>query len=510
MTPARAGAGSQAALIVLMAAMAFAAIVRLRLADLPLERDEGEYAYAGQLILQGVPPYSLVYNMKFPGTYAAYALIMAAFGQTATAIRIGLLLVNAATTILLYLLVRRRFDTGTAIVAGVAYALMSLEPTILGIYAHATHFLVFAVVAALFFVEKRPLVAGVLLGGAILMKQHAIFFALFVLIWMLAQRRYKDAGLLVAGGAITGAITAAVLAAAGVFGKFWFWTIQYAREYVTSAAAADAKELLGLSVRAIVSYEPLLWILAAAGLVVLFVDKESRRQWPFVTGLLLAGIAAVIPGLYFRPHYFIVLLPAAAILIGIAVSGGARVVPRVVPPIAFVIAVLVTLGTQWNALVNMSGEELSRALNGDNPFPEAIEVAKYLDAHTLPDERIAVIGSEPEIYFLSRRKSATGYIYTYPLMERQQFAHRMQEEMMREIDAVNPRYLVMVGVKESWLAKPESDRTIFEWIGKKVQNGWMLDGLVDIQPDGTRYAWGSEAPAYRTRSRSVIQLFRRR
>ena len=58
------------------------AAIRIRLLGIPLERDEGEYAYAGQLILQGIPPYKLVYNMKFPGTYAAYALIMSIFGQT--------------------------------------------------------------------------------------------------------------------------------------------------------------------------------------------------------------------------------------------------------------------------------------------------------------------------------------------------------------------------------------------------------------------------------------------
>ena len=34
--------------------------IRIRLLGIPLERDEGEYAYAGQLILQGVPPYKLV------------------------------------------------------------------------------------------------------------------------------------------------------------------------------------------------------------------------------------------------------------------------------------------------------------------------------------------------------------------------------------------------------------------------------------------------------------------
>ena len=83
--------------IVLMIVIAFAAIVRTRLLDLPLERDEGEYAYAGQLLLQGVPPYSQAYNMKFPGMYVAYAAIMAVFGQTVTAIRLGLLIANAAT-----------------------------------------------------------------------------------------------------------------------------------------------------------------------------------------------------------------------------------------------------------------------------------------------------------------------------------------------------------------------------------------------------------------------------
>jgi 4-amino-4-deoxy-L-arabinose transferase-like glycosyltransferase len=505
----RSSGGSHAALIVLLIALAFAAIVRLRLADLPLERDEGEYAYAGQLMLQGIPPYSLAYNMKFPGTYAAYALIMAVFGQTATAIRIGLLLVNAMTTILLYLLVKRRFDTGTALAAAVSFVLLSLEPTIAGLHAHATHFLILPVVGGLLLLDRRPLVAGALFGIAILMKQHAIAFALFALVLLLARKRWRDAALLFGGGAVVGAITAAILAIAGVFGRFWFWTIQYAREYVTSAAASDAADLFAFSVKSIFSYEPLLWILAAAGVVILFVDERARREWPFVVGFLVAAVAAILPGFYFRIHYFIVLLPVAAILIGIAVSAGSRVLPRAIPPIAFVIAILATLGTQWNALFNMAPDDLSRALHGDNPFAEAVEVATYVEEHTTPNERIAVVGSEPEIYFLSHRKSATGYIYTYPLMEHQPFAHRMQEEMIREIEAAKPRYLIMVGVKESWLAKPDSDRMLFEWVQKEVQRGWTLDGIVDIQQNGTRYAWGADAAAYQTRTRSVIQLFRR-
>lgn len=48
--------------------------IRLRLLELPLDRDEGEYAYFGQLLLQGIPPYATAYNFKMPGIYGIYAV----------------------------------------------------------------------------------------------------------------------------------------------------------------------------------------------------------------------------------------------------------------------------------------------------------------------------------------------------------------------------------------------------------------------------------------------------
>ena len=84
--------------------IAITAGLRFRLLDVPLERDEGEYAYAGQLILQGIPPYLHIYNMKMPGIHAAYASILAVFGQTQTGIHLGLLVINTLTIILVFLL----------------------------------------------------------------------------------------------------------------------------------------------------------------------------------------------------------------------------------------------------------------------------------------------------------------------------------------------------------------------------------------------------------------------
>src|SRR5262249_28952673 len=75
-------------------ALLFIVGVRIRLLWVPLEGDEGEFAYAGQLILEGIPPYQLAYNVKLPGICAAYALVMAVFGQTPIGIHLGLLFVN--------------------------------------------------------------------------------------------------------------------------------------------------------------------------------------------------------------------------------------------------------------------------------------------------------------------------------------------------------------------------------------------------------------------------------
>src|SRR5471030_236560 len=83
--------------LAVLAVLIFVGFIRVRLLEMPLERDEGEYAYAGQLILQGLPPYELAYNMKLPGTYFAYAAGMSLLGQTIAGVHLTLLLANSLT-----------------------------------------------------------------------------------------------------------------------------------------------------------------------------------------------------------------------------------------------------------------------------------------------------------------------------------------------------------------------------------------------------------------------------
>src|SRR5205823_8857188 len=157
-------------LLGLVLLLAFA--IRFHLRNLPLERDEGEYAYAGQLMLQGIPPYKLAYNMKLPGTYAAYALIMAIFGQTTEGIRFGVLVVNLATIFLVFLLARKFGGPAAGVVAAATYALLSVSPSLLGFCGHATHFVLLPALAGILLLlraieEDRKFLffcSGILLG----------------------------------------------------------------------------------------------------------------------------------------------------------------------------------------------------------------------------------------------------------------------------------------------------------------------------------------------------------
>jgi len=133
--------------VLLAVVIALIVLIRIRLLAIPLERDEGEYAYAGQLILQGIPPYQLAYNMKFPGVYAAYALIMSMFGQTSVGIHLGLLIVNIASIVIVFFIARRLISSTAGIAAAASYAILSVSSSVLGLAAHATHFVMLPALA---------------------------------------------------------------------------------------------------------------------------------------------------------------------------------------------------------------------------------------------------------------------------------------------------------------------------------------------------------------------------
>ena len=485
--------------------------IRIRLLGIPLERDEGEYAYAGQLLLQGIPPYKLAYSMKFPGTYAAYAITMFLFGQTITAIHLGLLLVNTATSALIFFIGKRLLNSTVGVAAAVSYALLSLSPSVLGLAGHATHFVVLPVLGGAFLLlnqrnrlrRGRLFLSGLLMGLGLLMKQPALFFVLFGASYLflrdvragLVLQKAILRSLVFAGGAVTPlVITFLALCYAGVFVQFWFWTIHYAHEYGTLVSISDARQLLIQGVRDAIGPNWPLWILAGVGLLTCSLNRSTGRSTGFLLGLFISSTLALCLGFYFRSHYFILLLPAVALFAGIAINSISSVLRRQITRVRFFpvlllasCAVLLVLA-QRDLFFLLSPIEASHTIYAGNPFSETIKVAEYVREHTDPADAIAVGGSEPQIYFYSHRHSATGYIYTYPLMEPQKYARQMQSEMIHEIESAQPKYLISITIDTSWLHSPRSENLIFEWAQRYIADNYIPVGFVNIiAPDRVEY-----------------------
>ena len=493
-------------------------VVRLRLLGMPLERDEGEFAYAAQLLLHGDSPYQGAYNtgLKLPGTVAGYAVSMAVFGQTATAIHLGVVFINLATALLLFVLGKRIAGAAAGVVAAGVFSWMSINPEVLGLAAHATHFVMLPAVAGLLLLQdvstttsaRKIFCAGFLLGLAFVAKQTGAFFCLFGAIWMIwweffqAERRWKRLSCrllwLALGGTIPFALTCLIVAANGDFGRFWFWAFEYARAHGSVFSFREGLEWMRASLQSEFDSAPGLWSLALLGLVLLIFNPAWKRWRFFIFGLAVFSFLAICPGGYFREHYFIQLLPVTGLLVAVVFRTISDFFAKASHPKLTVIASLLVGAAMLQELIDGSHiyffftpEEVCRTIYPNNPFVEAIEVGDYLEKHCPPDRRIAVLGSEPEIFFYSRLRSATGYICTYPLMEKQPYAAAMREEMVGQIKQAAPAYVVFVNVHCSWMqdATPP-DPGAFQWFETYRAEHLQLVGVVDIPTHGpTVYQW---------------------
>jgi hypothetical protein len=158
----------------------------------------------------------------------------------------------------------------------------------------------------------------------------------------------------------------------------------------------------------------------------------------------------------------------------------------------------------------MGPEDVCRATYGRNPFVESVEIGGYIMGHSRPEARLAVIGSEPQIYFYAHRHSASGFIYMYDLVQLHRYASQFQREMIGEIEAAKPQYLVLVNVSSSWLDWPGADKTLSNWGGKYIRNFYERAGSVYIYPTHRDYVWGGAAQVERNDTGFVVDVYKRK
>jgi hypothetical protein len=139
-------------------------------------------------------------------------------------------------------------------------------------------------------------------------------------------------------------------------------------------------------------------------------------------------------------------------------------------------------------------------------------VGEYLREKAAPEDTLAVLGSEPEIYFYSGLPSATRYLYTYPFVEQHEHALEMQAEMIRQVERGKPTYCVVVNSPASWgtTSFHEEGQVLDWWSGYSTRNYDLIGVVNDVGHGRATLVWDEAAQPVKPQSPVHFKVYRRR
>lgn len=449
--------------------------------------------------------------------YVVYAFFISIFGESVKAIHLGLLITNLLTAITIFFIAKKFFAPIYASIISSIFCIVTLNFHLEGMSANAELYLLLpAMLGILFFLrgmEDRKrinfFISGLLLGMSYVIKQHGLFFVGFIGLYyifhfVMSIMKQKATGQGVPGGFlpqlknpilsgfvfVLGAIipfglTCLTFLYLGLFQKFWWWTVYFPRYYGSGLTLVDAWNYFAFSAGPIWNSLWFFILLAACGFIVSFKGLKNDKNFFLITFFVLS-FCAISVGFLFYTHYFILGVPALCFLIAAGMEFIEKQIKFKISSyiclVLFIIGYTMIVKEEHEYMFQWDGNLCCRMRYFSNPFPEAIVFGKYMEQNSAPTDKIAVIGSEPEIFYYAHRRSATGHLYTYEMLNNQPFAHQFQVEMISEIEKAKPKFLVFVNVPFSWYSgrHDHMDTTIFTWANKYMNQYYEQVGIVNI------------------------------
>jgi hypothetical protein len=502
--PVRAEMGLAGFGLLLVFLLVFA--VRFPLLHVPLERDEGGYAYSAWVWSEGGLPYRDAFDNKPPLLILIYRTALAVFGSTPEAPHLALIAFSLLSAWLLYKLAKRFMDEGPALLAVAAFTLLSAEPSAgVGNAANSEAFMLAPILASAYFLPSSALASGIFIGCAMMIKQTALFEAVFFgfCLALLAYRERNDwerLGRYALGALMVPSMFLAYFWGRGAMPQFlecvFFYNTAYGSEAARTGMVWMGIQELFYNIKETAPAEWGIWALA-----LMSVSSEGRRLPGMAWAWAWFGFSflAVSAGLRFMNHYFVQLAPALSLLTGLGVSAVLQRIPeRVKERTILVLAACVLflpylISNRW-ALSSGKPEDISRKIYDINPFVESVPLATYIRETTKPEDKVYVFGSEPQVLFLSKRHSATRFIQFSALTSDYKSAREMQLEAIAEIEASKPEVVVWIKIPLSHMAKPHSRTEILHYSNQLVAPGrYTIEGLVFAETGKpSRYLFGMD------------------
>ena len=351
-----------------------------------IDRDESTFILMGQAWVDGHLPYTELWDIKPPLTFFFFAGLIYVFGKSFIAIRLAGTLVVAVIGWFTYSLSARIAGRGPAFAAGLAAVLLcSLFGSIQGVMSE--HLLMGLYMGALWLLSGNDslrwrLLAGLLLGAALMVKINIAFPILLTGLWLIydAFRRYPagTATARILSLALPGlAIILATLLPYLLSGQAALWwdsviraPLGYTRGSDSSPGAAWG---VGLSTLAL-----LIWMVRSGRL-------QLKNRSIFLLLLSILGILwTFIQSGRINTHYLIQLYPPLLVLLSVAFAPALRGAYRRYRPVVLGVLLLIPVEsyTEYAHIVR------DRAERGTFFNGEGFSVPAYLRENDLPSDGI--------------------------------------------------------------------------------------------------------------------------
>lgn len=493
---------------ILLGASLFLVVVALRapLLAIPLERDEGEYAYIAWRLGYNELPYRDWFDQKPPAVFYVYRLALMLPFEPIRAIHFVALLFSATSACALFFLGLRFMGRFWAWLAGALFALLAIDPLVQGTAANTELFmlcpLILSQIAFVTAVNRQTktvlfmLLAGALTGVAVMFKQVAIVNWLLMIglypIFVRGENRWRTA-ISFAAWSATGLLVVLGFVVLYFFGHdglrdFVENVFTHNLQYIGAVPASQRLDYFWGTLTTVARTQTIVWLFAAAGLIGLL--KSRQLAWfALLTGWLIASLIGASASGYFFPHYFQQLLPPLAL----AAAAGAgrldtvrflRFLPR-----ASTRAVLVTVlailpaVALWPFLFRYTPAEAVRRIYPGDFFAEMPNFAQQIEEVTPPNRPIFIFGSEPELLFYAHRRSATRYIFLFPLYGPYGDVRQKQLAAAAEVESANPSTAIYF--PNLLFFTSGTDQYFTDWSRSYMDQNFYVDTLLIADESGT-------------------------
>jgi 4-amino-4-deoxy-L-arabinose transferase-like glycosyltransferase len=513
-------------ILLIFLAVFFNFYLRYPFLNIPLERDEGEYAYISNVIADGGLPYKDAFDQKPPAVFYLYYLVFLLFGKKVIALRLFAAFYNLFSVYFVYKIGKLIKGRDLGLISALIFAITSSERRLLGFSANTEIFMLLPSIAgvyyALAYLETKKIskvvVSGILLSISVLFKQPAFFNIVFVLCVLIFYGiinkeeicwHIKTPLLISSAFALPLLLVSIYFYANNGFGEFKYQVFLHNLAYVGWDMPWNVaiKNLID-TLKFILSSQAVFWAMLLAGIVFMILKKQYTKYFAFLLAWFVLSFAAISLGKRFTLHYFEQLMPPLSLIAGTGFfsiasifSKGKTPKPLLIAVMVFLLIILVPYNAN-KAYSSYTPEELSYAIYSGNPFNEDVTAAKYIGEKTSKEQTIFVVGSEPQIYFYTGRHSASKYIFFYPLTGGYSNALAKQKEVINDINAKKPEYIIYANYALSLGITPSSPAYIFEEVNKILQ-GYNLEALVIPQNPNITYT-GAELDAIFKRNTDIF------